>query len=40
MPAATMNAAYVSALGPAEAIVVGPLPVPTPGPTDVLVAME
>jgi NADPH:quinone reductase-like Zn-dependent oxidoreductase len=35
-----MNAAYVSGLGPASSIRVGQLPVPGPGPTDVLVAVE
>jgi NADPH:quinone reductase-like Zn-dependent oxidoreductase len=35
-----MTAAYVTALGPAELIRVGPLPVPAPGPTDALVAVE
>lgn len=33
-------AAYVTALGPAERIQVGPLPVPTLGPTDVLVRTQ
>ncbi len=33
-------AAYISALGPAECIQVGDLPVATPGPTDVLVRTE
>ena len=37
---ATMRAAFFSEPGPAEAIVVGELPVPVPGPTDVLVAVE
>lgn len=32
-----MTAAYVEALGPAEAIRVGALPIPKPGPSDVLV---
>jgi NADPH:quinone reductase-like Zn-dependent oxidoreductase len=35
-----MRAAYVAELGPAEAIRVGELPVPAPGPTDVLVRVE
>ena len=35
-----MRAAYLTELGPADAIRVGELPVPTPGPTDVLVAVE
>jgi NADPH:quinone reductase-like Zn-dependent oxidoreductase len=35
-----MAAAYVESLGPAEAIRVGTLPVPEPGPTDLLVAVE
>jgi NADPH:quinone reductase-like Zn-dependent oxidoreductase len=35
-----MRAAYVTELGPAEAIRVGELPVPAPGPTDVLVRVE
>lgn len=37
---ATMRAAFFSEPGPAEAIEVGELPVPVPGPTDVLVAVE
>ncbi|MHB1592814.1 MAG: NADPH:quinone reductase [Streptosporangiaceae bacterium] len=37
---ATMRAAYFSEPGPAEAIEIGELPVPVPGPTDVLVAVE
>ncbi|MGH3493390.1 MAG: alcohol dehydrogenase catalytic domain-containing protein, partial [Sciscionella sp.] len=40
MPVATMNAVYVTALGPASEIRVGMLPVPTPGPTEVLVAVD
>lgn len=35
-----MTAAYITELGSAEAIRVGPLPVPQPGPTDVLVRVE
>ncbi len=35
-----MPAAYVERLGPADQIRVGELPVPRPGPTDVLVAVE
>jgi NADPH:quinone reductase-like Zn-dependent oxidoreductase len=35
-----MRAAYVTGLGPADAIRVGELPVPVPGPTDVLVRVE
>lgn len=35
-----MRAAYITAPGPAGAIIIGPLPVPVPGPTDVLVAVE
>jgi NADPH:quinone reductase-like Zn-dependent oxidoreductase len=35
-----MRAAYITELGPAEAIRVGELPVPAPGPTDVLVRVE
>jgi NADPH:quinone reductase-like Zn-dependent oxidoreductase len=35
-----MRAAYLTELGPADAIRVGELPVPTPGPTDVLVRVE
>jgi NADPH:quinone reductase-like Zn-dependent oxidoreductase len=35
-----MRAAYITGLGPAEAIRVGELPVPEPGPTDVLVRVE
>jgi NADPH:quinone reductase-like Zn-dependent oxidoreductase len=35
-----MRAAYLTELGPVDAIRVGELPVPTPGPTDVLVAVE
>jgi NADPH:quinone reductase-like Zn-dependent oxidoreductase len=37
---ATMRAAFFSEPGPAEAVEVGELPVPVPGPTDVLVAVE
>ena len=36
----TMRAAYVTRLGPAGEIRVGSLPVPRPGPTDVLVEVE
>lgn len=36
----TMRAAYVDRHGPAESIRYGVLPVPAPGPTDVLVAVE
>lgn len=39
MPA-TMDAAYIEALGPVEQIRFGPLPIPQPGPTDLLVAVE
>ncbi len=35
-----MRAAYITRLGPPEAIRVGELPVPVPGPTDVLVQVE
>jgi NADPH:quinone reductase-like Zn-dependent oxidoreductase len=35
-----MRAAYITELGPAEAIRVGELPVPVPGPTGVLVRVE
>lgn len=35
-----MSAAYVTSLGPPDRIRVGELPVPAPGPTDVLVAVE
>jgi NADPH:quinone reductase-like Zn-dependent oxidoreductase len=35
-----MRAAYVTEPGPADAIRVGELPVPAPGPTDVLVGVE
>ena len=35
-----MRAAYITELGPAEVIRVGELPVPAPGPTDVLVRVE
>ncbi len=37
---ATMRAAYVERLGPPEEIRIGELPVPVPGPTDVLVAVD
>lgn len=37
---ATMRAAFFDGPGPAEAVEVGELPVPVPGPTDVLVAAE
>ena len=37
---ARMRAAYVTELGPVEAVTVGELPVPAPGPTDVLVRVE
>ncbi len=37
---ATMRAAFFGEPGPAEAIEVGELPIPVPGPTDVLVAVE
>ncbi|MGC8472182.1 MAG: NADPH:quinone reductase [Acidimicrobiales bacterium] len=37
---ATMRAAYVERLGAPEEIRIGELPVPAPGPTDVLVAVE
>jgi hypothetical protein len=37
---ATMRAAFFAEPGPAEAVEVGELPVPVPGPTDVLVAVE
>jgi len=37
---ATMRAAFFGEPGPAEAIEVGDLPVPVPGPTDALVAVE
>ena len=36
----TMMAAYIDALGPADSIKYGELPVPAPGPTDVLVEVE
>ena len=39
-PTATMMAAYIDELGPAESIRVGPLPVPVAGPTDVLIAVS
>jgi NADPH:quinone reductase-like Zn-dependent oxidoreductase len=35
-----MRAAYITQLGPADGIRVGELPVPAPGPTDVLVRVE
>jgi NADPH:quinone reductase-like Zn-dependent oxidoreductase len=35
-----MRAAFVTAPGPPESIVIGELPVPVPGPADVLVAVE
>jgi NADPH:quinone reductase-like Zn-dependent oxidoreductase len=35
-----MRAAYITAFGPAEAIQVGELPAPAPGPADVLVAVQ
>jgi NADPH:quinone reductase-like Zn-dependent oxidoreductase len=35
-----MRAAYITELGPADAIRVGELPVPAIGPTDVLVRVE
>lgn len=35
-----MRAAFITALGPPQAIAVGDLPVPVPGPTDLLVAVE
>jgi NADPH:quinone reductase-like Zn-dependent oxidoreductase len=35
-----MRAAYITELGPPEVIQVGELPVPVPGPTDVLVRVE
>jgi NADPH:quinone reductase-like Zn-dependent oxidoreductase len=35
-----MRAAYITGLGPPEAITVGKLPVPAPGPADVLVRVE
>src|SRR5262249_23468574 len=37
---ATMRAAFFGKPGPAEVVGVGELPVPVPGPTDVLVAVE
>jgi NADPH:quinone reductase-like Zn-dependent oxidoreductase len=37
---ATMRAAFFAEPGPAEAVEVGELPVPVPGPTDALVAVE
>jgi NADPH:quinone reductase-like Zn-dependent oxidoreductase len=37
---ATMRAAFFRQPGPAEVVEVGELPVPVPGPTDVLVAVE
>lgn len=36
----TMRAAFFSELGPAQTVEIGDLPVPVPGPTDVLVAVE
>jgi NADPH:quinone reductase-like Zn-dependent oxidoreductase len=39
-PPPRMRAAFVTELGPAEAIRVGELPVPAPGPTDLLVRVE
>lgn len=36
----TMPAAYIESLGPAESVRYGELPVPSPGPTDVLVEVE
>ncbi len=36
----TMLAAYLTELGGPERIRIGPLPVPVPGPTDVLVRTE
>lgn len=38
--AGAMRAAYIESTGPADRIRVGELPVPRPGPTDVLVRME
>lgn len=35
-----MQAAFIQSTGPAESIIVGPLPVPAIGPTDVLVKVE
>ncbi|HET8681976.1 MAG TPA: NADPH:quinone reductase [Micromonosporaceae bacterium] len=35
-----MTAAFITGFGPPDAIRVGPLPVPAPGPTDVLVRVE
>src|SRR5699024_5334221 len=40
MPSDTMTAAYIEQPGPPEAIQIGQLPIPTPGPTDVLVRVE
>jgi NADPH:quinone reductase-like Zn-dependent oxidoreductase len=37
---ATMRAAFFGEPGPAEVVEVGELPIPVPGPTDVLVAVE
>ncbi|MEV0161773.1 NADPH:quinone reductase [Nonomuraea fuscirosea] len=37
---AVMTAAYITGLGPADRITIGELPVPAPGPTDVLVRTE
>jgi NADPH:quinone reductase-like Zn-dependent oxidoreductase len=39
-PPPRMRAAWITELGPAEAIRVGELPVPAPGPADVLVRVE
>jgi len=39
-PPPRMRAAWITELGPAEAIAVGELPVPAPGPADVLVRVE
>lgn len=39
-PPAVMTAAYITRHGPADGIVAGELPVPEPGPTDVLVRTE
>lgn len=35
-----MRAAYITAVGPAESLRIGELPMPVPGPTDVLVEVE
>jgi 2-desacetyl-2-hydroxyethyl bacteriochlorophyllide A dehydrogenase len=40
MPDEIMRAAFVTAPGPASDIQVGTLPIPTPGPTDVLVEVD